>query len=291
MLADLGGGSVVSRRQGEFDQPAVTEVLADIRMLHLNAQRIRLGVGMVRIKCALQSFVGLDTADVRFDEQRFPLGSGAPGEDFRNLGDQRLVIGLPRLSSREAAVGQKVSPLYGAAECLPLVLEQTTQEHPPFPAAVETVQGMEAMECFVGHRQGRAVGVVVILIGIGPGIGVEHGDVDGLALTSEVPRPEAEDDARDHRRGGVLVRPPVGLHDPTARLHDLFNIHNLFRRRRHVPAHLPHGAAHNGTGNGMGARPARMYPVFAIGSHPDMDQAGIDLPAGLPIDLEALRNA
>src|ERR671923_2059071 len=124
VLADLGGGAVESRSQGEFDQPAVTEVLADGRMLHLNAQRIRLGVGMVRIKLSLQRFVGPDTADVRLDEQLFPLGSGAPGEDARNLGDQRLVIGLPRLSSREAAIGQEVSPLHGAAECLPLVLEQ-----------------------------------------------------------------------------------------------------------------------------------------------------------------------
>ena len=131
MLGDLGGGSVESRSQGEFDQPAVTEVLADIRMLHLNAQRIRLGVGMVRIKLSLQRFVGPDTADVRLDEHLFPLGSGAPGEDARNLGDQRLVIGLPRLSSREAAIGQEVSPLHGAAECLPLVLEQTTQNTHP----------------------------------------------------------------------------------------------------------------------------------------------------------------
>src|SRR5437773_7990223 len=88
VLGDLGGGSVESRSQGEFDQPAVTEVLADIRMLHLNAQSIRLGVGMVRIKLSLQCFVGPDTADVRLDQQLFPLGSGAPSEDFRNLGDQ-----------------------------------------------------------------------------------------------------------------------------------------------------------------------------------------------------------
>src|SRR5262245_39634698 len=141
VLGDLAGGSVESRSQGEFDQPAVTEILADIRMLHLNAQSIRLGMGMVRIKLSLYSFVGPDTADIRLDQQLFPLGSGAPGEDFRNLGDQGLVIGLPRLSSREAAIGQEVSPLHSAAECLPLVLEQTTQEHPPFPAAVETVQG------------------------------------------------------------------------------------------------------------------------------------------------------
>src|SRR6267142_4156230 len=99
VLADLGGGAVESRRQGEFDQPAVPEVLPDIRMLHLNAQRIRLSVGMVRIKFSLQRLVGPDTADVRLDEQLFPLGSGAPGEDARNLGAQRLVIGLPRLSS------------------------------------------------------------------------------------------------------------------------------------------------------------------------------------------------
>src|SRR5213593_2006735 len=54
VLADLGGGAIESRRQGAFDQPAVTEVLADRRMLHLHAQRIRLGVGMVRIKLSLQ---------------------------------------------------------------------------------------------------------------------------------------------------------------------------------------------------------------------------------------------
>ena len=65
VLADLDGGSVESRSQGEFDQPAVTEVFAGIRMLHLNAQSIRLGVGMVGIKLSLHSFVGPDTADVR----------------------------------------------------------------------------------------------------------------------------------------------------------------------------------------------------------------------------------
>src|SRR5215475_13001287 len=154
MLADLGGGAVESRRQREFDQPAVPEVCADGRMLYRNAQIIRLGVGMVRIKLSLQGFVGLDTADVRLDQQLFPLGSGAPGEDCRNLGDQRLVIGLPCLASREAAIGQEVSPLHRAAEGLPLVLEQTTQEYPSFPAAVEAVQGMEAMELCVRHRQG-----------------------------------------------------------------------------------------------------------------------------------------
>src|SRR5215467_2566703 len=149
MLADLGGGAVESRRQREFDQPAVPEVLADRWMLYRNAQSIRLSVGMVRIKLSLQGFVGPDTADIRLDQQLFPLGSGAPGEDCRNLGDQRLVIGLPRLASSEAAIGQEVAPLHSAAECLPLVLEQTPQEYPPFPAAVKTVQGMEAMDLCV----------------------------------------------------------------------------------------------------------------------------------------------
>ena len=41
----------------------------------------------------------------------------------------------------------------------------------------------------------------------------------------------------------------------------------------------------------MGTRAARVYPGFTIGRHPDIDQAGIDLQAGLPIDLETLRNA
>ncbi len=81
MLADLGGGSVESRRQGEFDQAAVAEIRADRRMRHLNAQRIRLGVGMVRIKLSLHGFVGPDTADARLEEQLFPLGRGTPGED------------------------------------------------------------------------------------------------------------------------------------------------------------------------------------------------------------------
>ena len=36
-------------------------------VLHLNAQSVRLGVGMVSTKLSLQPFVGLDTADVRFD--------------------------------------------------------------------------------------------------------------------------------------------------------------------------------------------------------------------------------
>ena len=67
MLANLDGGSVESRSQGEFDQRAVTEVLADKRMPHLNAQSIRLGVGMVGIKLSLQSFIGPDTANVRLD--------------------------------------------------------------------------------------------------------------------------------------------------------------------------------------------------------------------------------
>src|SRR5207245_5857147 len=107
-------------------------------------------------KLSLQRFVSPDTADVRLDEHLFPLGSGAPGEDCRNLGAQGPVIGLPRLASREAAIGQEVAPLHGAAEGLPLVLEQTPQEHPPFPAAVETVQGMETIDLFVGPRQGRA---------------------------------------------------------------------------------------------------------------------------------------
>ena len=48
---------------------------------------------------------------------------------------------------------------------------------------------------------------------------------------------------------------------------------------------------HDSAGYGMGARPARVYSVFAIGRHPNIDQAGIDLQAGLPIDLETLRNA
>ena len=104
--------------------------------------------------------------------------------------------------------------------------------------------------------------MVVILIGISPGIGVEHGEVDGLAFTGEVPRPKAQDDARGHRRGGILVRSPVGFHHPAGRLNGLLNIHDLFRRRGHAPAHLPHGAAHDSAGNGMGARPARVFPVF-----------------------------
>ena len=85
--------------------------------------------------------------------------------------------------------------------------------------------------------------------------------------------------------------PPVGFHEPAGGLNGLLNIHDLFRRRGHAPAHLPHGAAHDGAGDRVGARPARVGPVLAVGSHPDVDQAGIDLPAGLPIDLETLRNA
>ena len=40
--------------------------------------------------------------------------------------NQGFVIGMARLWSREAAISQEVSPLHGAAECLPLFLEQTT---------------------------------------------------------------------------------------------------------------------------------------------------------------------
>ena len=67
VLADLDGCPVESRGHGEFHQPAVTEVLADIRMLHFNAQRVCLGMGMVRVKLSLQSLAGLDAADVRVD--------------------------------------------------------------------------------------------------------------------------------------------------------------------------------------------------------------------------------
>ena len=64
MLADLARCSVDSWCQGELDQSAVTEVLAYVWMFRLNAQVIRFGVGMVRVKFTLYGFVGLDTADV-----------------------------------------------------------------------------------------------------------------------------------------------------------------------------------------------------------------------------------
>ena len=83
-------------------------------------------------KLSLQSFVSPDTADVRLDKQLFPFGSGAPSEDRRDLGNQGFVIGLSRLWSGKASIGQEFCPLHSAAECFPLVLEQTTQEHPPF---------------------------------------------------------------------------------------------------------------------------------------------------------------
>ena len=64
MLADLGGGPVASGRQGEFDQPPVTEVFADSGMIHLYAQGIGLGVRMVRIEFSLKQLVGPDAAEV-----------------------------------------------------------------------------------------------------------------------------------------------------------------------------------------------------------------------------------
>jgi hypothetical protein len=42
-------------------------MLSDIRVLHLNAQSVRLGAGMVSIKISFQSFVSPDTADARVD--------------------------------------------------------------------------------------------------------------------------------------------------------------------------------------------------------------------------------
>ena len=84
MLADLGGGLIASGRQGEFDQPAITEVFADSGMIHLYAQSIGPGVRVVRIEFPLERFVGPDAADIGFQQQIFPLGSGATGEDTRN---------------------------------------------------------------------------------------------------------------------------------------------------------------------------------------------------------------
>ena len=65
MLAYLGGGPVDSRGQREFDQTAITTVLADVRVLHLDAQTVRPRVGMVGVEISLQGLVGPDTADVR----------------------------------------------------------------------------------------------------------------------------------------------------------------------------------------------------------------------------------
>ena len=68
VLANLGGGLIESGRQGEFDQPAITQVLADDRMIHFHAQSIGLGVRMVQIELSLRGFVGPDTADVGFQQ-------------------------------------------------------------------------------------------------------------------------------------------------------------------------------------------------------------------------------
>ena len=149
------------------------------------------------------------------------------------------------------------------------------------------------MDLFVGHGDGRTVRVVEVLVGVGPGIGVEHIELDGLpaAVGGEVARTEGQHDASGDGRRGVLVGSPVRLHDPACRLDGLLNVHDLFRRRWHSTAHLPHGAADDCAGNGMCARPARVFAVFAIGGHPDVDDAGVDLPAGLPVNSEALGNA
>jgi hypothetical protein len=42
-------------------------MLSDIRVLHLNAQSVRLGVRVVSTKLSFQSFVSPDTADVCVD--------------------------------------------------------------------------------------------------------------------------------------------------------------------------------------------------------------------------------
>src|SRR5436853_2128644 len=68
VLADLCGGLVASRRQGGLEQPAITEVFAGHRMIHLDAQRIGLGVRMVHIELALRRFVGAHTSDVGFQQ-------------------------------------------------------------------------------------------------------------------------------------------------------------------------------------------------------------------------------
>ena len=150
---------------------------------------------------------------------------------------------------------------------------------------------MKAMNLFVGHGDGGTVCVVVILIGVGPGIGVEHVEVYGLALAREFPRTECQDDSCSHRRRCILVRSPVGLHKPSGRLDGLLHIHDLFRGRGHTAAHLSYSAANDSAGNGMGARPARVFPMFAIGCHPDMNHARIDLPTSLPVNPETLRDA
>ena len=68
------------------------EVLADIRMLNLNAQSIRLGVGMIPIKLPLQSFVGPDAADVREI-----LGKG---EGFITEGEVATELEITRTQAR-----------------------------------------------------------------------------------------------------------------------------------------------------------------------------------------------
>ena len=110
MLADLDGGPVDTGGQGKFDQPAVAAILADVRVLDLDAQIVRPGVGMVGVKISLHGFVSLDAADVRSGQQLLPLGGGAPGEDRRNFGDQGIVVGLSRFRCCEAAVGQEIFP-------------------------------------------------------------------------------------------------------------------------------------------------------------------------------------
>src|SRR5262245_55750137 len=99
-------------------------------MIHFYAQSIRSGMRMVRIELSLHRFVGANTADVGFQQKIFPLGSAATGEDARNLRGQGLVVRLSRFSSREAAIRHQVRPLNRAAKRLPLVLEQTSEEHP-----------------------------------------------------------------------------------------------------------------------------------------------------------------
>jgi len=169
-LADLGGGAVESRRQENSTKPPYRRYVPDRRMLHLNAQSIRFGVGMVRIKLSLQSFVGPDTADVRLDEHLFPLGSAAPAMRCPNL-VLSAAHGLSRLGveKRDRPGGRPLQ----VAEGLPLVLNRRPGTTLPGSGRDGTGHAGHGSRRRASQREG--VGVVVILIGLVQDIGVEHG--------------------------------------------------------------------------------------------------------------------
>ena len=94
----------------------------------------------------------------------------------------------------ESGIRKQIRAVRRSAERFPFAIERTSEKDPTLAGLVQAIKRIEPIALLVGQRARGPAVIVISFIGVGPGVALQHRDLDRLSATGASARQQSQHD-------------------------------------------------------------------------------------------------